>query len=285
MLTDAQRKTVDELHAKVDGLLGRARTKAKEIEEAASYLAWIDDLPWWVPLPGKPLIQAAKELMANDTERQMAGAVRDAEEKVLRWRGPSGLFYTWMLRGKRDDGTDYTFAHWLEVGNAMAGELAQAMGEFYHASTITVLDQTVSAVEEELATAARDVAETVVETVKDAVPELPTLGLGTKLLLGAVGVVAVTGVAAIAWESVKATPVGLALRGAKLVADKSVLGTGARRAGAALKGAVERAEAKPHSSGQAKPRQVVKGGARKARSAAQPVVVNVQMAQPGRGKR
>lgn len=281
MLTDAEQKTVNELHAKVDGLLSRARAKAKEVEDAASYLAWIDDLPWWVPLPGKALIQAAKELTANDTERQIAGAVRAAAEKVLRWRGPEGLYYSWMVKGRRDDGSEYSVQRWLDFGNAMAAELAQAMGEFHHASTLTVLDKTADAtvdrVEEELAAAAREV----VETVKETLPELPTLGLGTKLALGAVGVVAVTGVAAIAWEAVKTTPLGYALRGAKLVADKSVLGTGARRAGAAIKDAVERGEAGASSSS-TRTRQA---SARAPRGGRGPVVVNVQLAQPGRGGR
>ncbi|MFP2961998.1 hypothetical protein ACLEPN_30475 [Myxococcus sp. 1LA] len=281
-LTDAEQRVMRELQAKVDGLLSRARAKAAEIEKAAEYIDMVDVLPSWMPNPAKLLIDAARALLANDTERQVVGALRAAEDKVVRWRGPSGLFYGWAVIGKRDDGSDYTVQQWLDLGNEYARELAYSLGELHQASTLTVIDHTVNATEEELAAAARDLADTVVETVKDALPELPSLGLGTKLALTAVGVVAATGVAAIAWEAIKTTPVGLALRGAKLVTQRSVLGTGAAKAGAALRGAVERAEAEQRGSSKPRQRQFPRA-ARGGRHGGQPVVVNVQLAQAGRG--
>lgn len=284
-LTDAEQRVMVELQAKVDGLLSRARAQVAKYKEAEEFLDAVDILPSWLPNPAKLAIEAARALLANDTQRQVVGALRAAEDKVVRWRGPSGLFYGWAVRGKRDDGSDYTVQQWLDLGNEYARELAYSMGELHEASTLTVIDHTVNAVEEELAAAAREVTEAVTEAVQDAVTSvLPAWNWKTKLALVAVGTVAVTGVAAVAWEALKATPVGIALRGAQLVAQKSVLGTGARKAGAAIRDAVERGEAEQQQkrSKSAKPGQRQQLP-RAARGGGQPVVVNVQLAQPGRG--
>lgn len=263
VLTDAELRVMGALQAKVDGLLGRARKKAEPIESAADWLGWTDDIPAWVPIPGVSLLKVVKEFAGNDAERQVAGALRMVEDQVGNWMAPSGQFYRWAQRGTRDDGTPYPAQRWLDLGNEFASALSLVLDEFHQAATFTVVQNTAEATADDIKAAVREVADTVT----------PEWDWKTKAALMLLGACVVAGGAAVVLQAAKNTPVGLGLRGAKLVA-----GAGVRRAGAAFKEAVERGEKKRGGTNTLKPRQARSGGSRAA-----PVVVNVQLAAPGRG--
>ncbi|TQF10171.1 hypothetical protein FJV41_40900 [Myxococcus llanfairpwllgwyngyllgogerychwyrndrobwllllantysiliogogogochensis] len=210
-LTREQEVVAVDLMARVRSLLVRCEREAATVETARDYLP---SEGWGIP--GLELLEVVRDLLGNDTQAQVVGAMREVADRVPRWIGPDGAKYKWLVRGTRDDGTPYPFGLWLDEGNAIASTLATALHEVHEASTWTVIERTVDATEEELAAAGRAVVDTVA-----SIPEAVTgpWSWQTKLLLGGVGVVALLGAAGAAsmlWQANRASPVGLALRGAGL---------------------------------------------------------------------
>ncbi|MCY1003713.1 hypothetical protein OWM54_41875 [Myxococcus sp. MISCRS1] len=246
-LTLEQERTATELMARVRSLLERAIAKARPVETAKDWLGWVPD----IPIPGLGLLDAVRDAMGNETQAQIAGAIRQVEDLVPRWTGAK---YHWLQRGTRDDGTPYAPQLWVDEGNAIASTLATALQEMHAAATWTVYRETAEATEEQLAAAGR--------AVVDGVAAVPDAVLGpwswqTKLVLVGVGVVALVGAAGAAsllWQANKATPLGLAMRGAGLA-----LRTGARplndaagRLGRRLADQVKQAEANERTKAKGK---------------------------------
>jgi hypothetical protein len=245
-VTRKEQQVMDELQAKVRHLLRRVEAVARPVERASQYLGTagavlgaMGPLGW---LGG--LASAAEELLANDAQKRAAAALREIADEVPRWMGPDGEVYRWAQQGRRDNGTPFSVAQWLELGNAIASSLAYGINEVHKASTLEVFEDTVDATAEELAARARDLA--------DKVPDVPgtlwdMLDWKVKAGLIASGGVLALGATSLAWSALRSTPVGLALRGVGLVARAGVkpLGAAAAKATRATEKAIERAEGRP----------------------------------------
>ncbi|NTX62618.1 hypothetical protein HUA74_18350 [Myxococcus sp. CA051A] len=231
MLTQAQRTTAEALLAKVADLLKRAEEAASPRELASNLLDWV---PSWTPLG------VARDLFVNDVQKQIIGALSEVKDRVPSWRGER---WQWAQSGVRaTDGKPYAFAQWIGEGDSLASTLATAMGEIHAASTWEVTRQTATETVETVADAGAAVVETAAELGRAVVGPWPWW-VKAALVVG--GAVVVTGGAAVAWQGLRNTPLGLALRGAAAVAKASPLGTAARAAGTATRAAIERTEAQP----------------------------------------
>jgi|GEM_PF-4917961 len=243
-LTREQEAVAVDLMARVRSLLARCETAARPVETARDWLGWVPDE--WGGLPGLGVLDAVRDALGNDTQEQIVGAMREVGDLVPRWIGPDGAKWRWLQRGTRDDGSDYPFKLWLDEGNAIASTLATALDEVHEAATWTVYERTADATEEEVAAAGRAVVEAVA-----SIPEAVTgpWSWQTKLLLGVGGIVAVLGAAGAAsmlWQANRASPVGVALRGAGLALRVGTrpLNTAASKLGKQLAAGIKKAERK-----------------------------------------
>ncbi|AGC45462.1 hypothetical protein MYSTI_04162 [Myxococcus stipitatus DSM 14675] len=224
-LTREQLALADELTAKVDDYAKRAEAAARPVSLAEDLLGWA---PTW------SYLGAARELLSNETQQQIAGALNMVRDLIPRWRGERRQ---WVEAGVRStDGKPYPLAQWLDEGNSIASTLATALGELHKVRTWTGITQTAQATEQRIADAGRAVAATVEQVGKTLADPWPWY---VKAGLAVGGVVLVTGGAAVAWQAIRHTPVGLALRGAVMVANASPLASAARDAGARAREAIE----------------------------------------------
>ncbi|MCE9674087.1 hypothetical protein LY474_40490 [Myxococcus stipitatus] len=258
-LTTDQERVVAQLQATVLSLLARAEAAARQVETARDWLDWVPD--WGLPVPGLSLLSAARELLGNDTQAQVVGALRQVADLVPRWAGPDGQKYMWLMRGLRDDGTPYPAQLWVDEGNAIASTLASGLQEVHNASTLTVLAQTGEAVEDAVADAGRAAAGAV-GAVAEAASGVAGAVVGpwswpVKLALGGVATVAVLGAGSLLWQSMRATPAGMAVRGAGLALRVGArpLANAARAAGARVVQRIEQAERAERATVRRKPRR------------------------------
>lgn len=214
-VTREEEKVMREIQAKVAAYLKRAADAVRPVERAQSWLGWAEDLPSF--LPGVALVQLADELLSSEAQEQVAGAHRRAAAEVAEWMGPDGEKYRWALRGRRDDGSPYSVAQWVDLGNDFASMFATAFNEVHEASTLGDLVQTADATEEELAAAGRKILKGVSDAAGAVVGPWDWK---IKAGLWAVGLTVGTGAAAVAWQALRNTPVGLALRAGGMVARK-----------------------------------------------------------------
>ncbi|MBZ4422024.1 hypothetical protein [Myxococcus sp. RHSTA-1-4] len=240
-VTREQQRVMDGLQAKVRALVARAEAAARPVEAAQKYLGWVPDWSGTIGNPVLGVLSAARELLGNEEQQKIAGALRGVADLVPRWMGPDGAHYRWVQQGKSDDGSDYTLAGWLDEGNAIASGLAYVLGEVHEASTVAVLADTLDATSEELAAAGRAVAEAAA-----SIPEAVTgpWSWKVKAALWVGGGIVGLGAASLAWQAVRATPVGLALRGVAVAAKVGArpLGAAAEKVGTSLREGIERAE-------------------------------------------
>nr|ABX46790.1 hypothetical protein pMF1.7 [Myxococcus fulvus] len=239
VLTREQEETVVKLQADVRSLLSRVEAVARPVDAARDLFGWLPATS--LPIPGLGLLEAVRDAFGNDVQQQHVGVLREVEGRVPMWIGPDGAKYRWLMRGYRDDGTAYRPELWIDEGNAIADALATALGETHDNATWKIYADTVDKTEEELASAGRAVVEAAVEIPKAVVGPW---SWKVKLALGVTGGIAAVGLGTIAWQAMRATPLGLAARGAGLVLRTGAqpLERAARAAGARVAQAVVEAE-------------------------------------------
>ncbi|MBN9685395.1 MULTISPECIES: hypothetical protein [unclassified Corallococcus] len=124
-----------------------------------------------------------KDFVVTEGQRSQISAVKMARENYTRW---STVLRSWVERGTRDDGKDYTVKTWLELGNANASQLASALGAFWDSSIIL---NGAAGTAEQTVESAKEVAEDVKKAVSNAVESVTSpWSTKTKVLAGFVGV-------------------------------------------------------------------------------------------------